>query len=392
MNILQINNCDLVGRRFNGHDLQVSLNEQGHNAYQIVLEKSGKESTTIPLLSNSELFVRSRLKNLEYLLSMNSLIYPFGKLLSEHSIFQKADIAHYHLIHNHFLSILDFPQLTSNKPSVWTVHDPWIITGHCIHPCECSGWMNGCHNCPKVEDPTFPMQVDKASQMWNIKKDVYQNLKVDIVVASDFMEKYITESPLTSHFNRVHKIPFGIKVEQFQLSDKWEVRSSWSIPESNFVISFRAEPNEVKGLKFIIEMLDELDGSLPVTILTLGHEPLPAYLIGKFQVIELGWENDQELLCDFYAASDVFLMPSLAESFGLMAVEAMAAGCPVIVFDNTVLVEITHAPECGIAVPYKNADALKFEVCRLMHSPDECKWRGKKGRNLRTSCIDMRIT
>ncbi|MNO27498.1 Alpha-monoglucosyldiacylglycerol synthase [compost metagenome] len=382
MNIVQVNNCDLMGRRFNGHDLQLSLNEQGHEAYQIVLEKAGDNSTTIPLLSTNELFVRSRLKNLESQLSINSLIYPYGKVLYEHSVFQKADIVHYHLIHNNFLSILDFPKLTSKKPSVWTVHDPWVITGHCIHPCDCTGWRTGCHNCPKLDDFTFPMKVDKASEMWKIKKESYKNLDIDIIVASDFMEKCIMESPLTAHLNRIHKIPFGINVDVFQQSDKSKARGRWNIPERNFVISFRAELNEIKGLSYIIEMLKKLDTTYPVTLLTLGLQTLPRDITGKFQIVELGWQNNQDLLVDFYTASDVFLMPSLAESFGLMAIEAMASGCPIIVFENTVLAEITFAPECGIAVPYKNADYLEIEVSRLLNNPAECKWRGEKGKEL----------
>lgn len=382
MNIVQVNNCDLAGRRFNGHDLQLSLNMMGHQAYQFVVEKSGQEKTTIPLCDSNGLFLRSILRDLERQLSINGLIYPFGRKIQEHSVFQSADIVHYHLVHNHFLSILDFPNLTNKKPSVWTVHDPWVITGNCVHPRECMGWKNGCINCSKLDDPAFPMYVDKAYQMWNIKKQVYQDIDIDIVVSSNFMNNYIRNSPLTAHFNHVHKIPFGIEVESFQQVRKEQARNAWGIPAESFVIAFRAESSEIKGLKYIIEMLDKLSPHIPVTLLAIGGESLPSYLAYKYQLVELGWQNDLDILYDFYAACDLFLMPSLVESFGLMAIEAMASGCPIVVFEDTVLPEVTFAPECGIAVPYKSSDGLRVAVDRLMENLDECRWRGEKGKEL----------
>lgn len=382
MRILQVNNTDLPGRRFNGYDLNLTLNALGYETNQIVLEKFGDAPTTIPLCSTNELFVRSQIRNMEHQLSLNNLLYPFGKKLFEHPIFQNADLIHFHLLHNHFISIFDLPQLTTSIPSVWTIHDPWLVTGHCVHPLDCKGWLTGCYQCPQLDDPAFPMKVDKASQMWKIKKSVFQELGSHLVVASNFMEDYIRNSPLTGHIRNVHRIPFGIDVDQFQSSDKDDARHRLRIPANHFVIAFRADPNELKGLKLIIEMLHKLDSTCPVTLLTVGVASIPAELSEKFQLVELGWLHDDQRIYDFYAACDVFLMPSLAESFGLMAIEAMAAGRAIIVFEGTVLAEITFAPECGIAVPYKDINQLGVEVVRLMQDPQECRRRGDKGLTL----------
>lgn len=379
MNIVQLNHCDLAGRRFNGYDLHLSLNEIGHTAYQFVLEKMGKERSTLQLCDGNEYFVRGLLKILETQLSINNLVNPFGKFLSEHPVFQNADIVHYHLIHNRLISILDFPRLASEKPSVWTLHDPWAVTGNCIHPHECTEWETGCLNCRKLDDFTFSMRADKAAEMWKIKKAVYSEMDIDIVVSSSFMENYVRKSPLTSHFKHIHKIPFGIIVEEFQNYNRKKARYNWKIPNENFVITFRADPNEIKGSKYIIEMLNRLDTTIPVTVLTVGIETLPKSLARKYQVIELGWQNDNKILYNYYAASDVFLMPSLAESFGLMAIEAMASGCPVIVFNDTVLPEITFAPQCGIAVDYKDSDMLRTAVEHLIYNPEERLKRAESG-------------
>ena len=352
MNIIQVSNTDLPGRKFNGHDLQLSLNKLGHTTHQLVLEKLGKEESTVKICDNNELFVRSILRKLEYQLSMANLIYPFGKKIVENNLFMNADIVHYHLIHNHFISILDFPKLINLKPSVWTIHDPWVITGHCIYPLECMKWKNGCMNCPKLSDAVYPMQFDKAGELWSIKKEIYKKIDMDIVVPSKFMADYIKNSPLTAHFNNLHIIPFGIDTDCFKKYNKQKSRKYFNIPNENFVIAFRAEDNEIKGTKYVIEMLNKLNSSIPITVITLGSYSLPKDLFKRYNIIELGWQNDNDVIYSFYAASDIFIMPSLAETFGLMSIEAMASGCPVIVFENTVLPEITFAPECGIAVPY----------------------------------------
>ncbi|NLM10792.1 MAG: glycosyltransferase [Clostridiaceae bacterium] len=381
MNIIQISDTDLPGRRFNGYDLKLFLNQQGHQVYQFVMNKVSNDPNTIQLLTDRGLIIRTMLIDFEKRLCMNGLTYPYGEIMKGRQEFQKADIIHYHLIHNYFLSLLDLPLLTKLKPSVWTIHDPWAFTGHCVYPMDCEGWKTGCIPCPRLQDH-FPMRYDKAGQMWKIKRQVYNEMDIDIIVSSKFMEDYVRNSPLTSHFKNIHRIPFGIRTEDFRRATRDNARKRWRIPDHHFVIAFRSEQNKYKGVKYILEMLKKLSSTKPITLITVGSEPLPSGLRKRFNVIELGWQNDLNTLYDFYAACDVFLMPSIAESFGLMAIEAMASARPVIVFEGTALPDVTFAPDCGIAVPYKNSDALRVAVERLINNPEECRYRGELGRKL----------
>jgi glycosyltransferase involved in cell wall biosynthesis len=103
---------------------------------------------------------------------------------------------------------------------------------------------------------------------------------------------------------------------------------------------------------------------------------------GRYQVIDLGWIHDADLLARAYNASDIFLMPSTAETFGMMAIEAMACGKPVIVFEGTSLPEVTFAPTGGIAVPYGDTNALRFALERLIDNPLERQLLGQNALNL----------
>jgi glycosyltransferase involved in cell wall biosynthesis len=102
----------------------------------------------------------------------------------------------------------------------------------------------------------------------------------------------------------------------------------------------------------------------------------------RFQLVELGWTNDEELARDAFVASDIFLMPSIVEAFGVMAIEAFACGKPVIVFEGTSLPEVTFAPEVGVSVPMHDGEGLYRALQHLIDNPAEREERGRKGREI----------
>jgi glycosyltransferase involved in cell wall biosynthesis len=385
-----VNDNDLAGRRFNGHDLQLYLNTHGHSAYQFVMNKAGIDENTIPIIKNGRNHqLREKCKEFEENISMQSVIYPFGEILAEKKEFKEADIAHYHLIFNHFLSLYSFRKLVKAKPSVWTLHDPWALTGHCVHPIDCKGWLTGCQNCPHL-DRYSPLQEDHAAAIWNIKKDIYKDMDIDIVVASQWMYDMVKRSPLTKHFERVHLIPFGIDVDLFKRrEDRERIRKDMKIGEEDFVIMFRQSTMEWKGQPYIVEMLKKLRTKKKPILLTVGQTGTLDELKDKYRIIEYPWVDDNDFLVKLYSIADLFLMPSVAESFGLMAVEAMSCSLPVIVFEGTSLPSVTFSPKCGIALKRGDTDSFVNTVERLISSPKECKERGDIGRQLAESNYDL---
>ncbi len=95
----------------------------------------------------------------------------------------------------------------------------------------------------------------------------------------------------------------------------------------------------------------------------------------------MGSMNNEQLLYA-YNACDMFLMPSLGESFGMMAIEAMACEKPVVVFDNTALPSVTFAPECGVLVEDRNSNKLREAIEYLIDNEEERIKRGKLGRKI----------
>jgi len=378
MKITYVNNCDLEGRIFNGYDLHRTLNQAGHSCTQIVLsKKSGDETVTLPFRENM-LYMHQRLVDLEDTLRIRDIVFPYAYFLKANPSFRGADIVHYHILHNNVIPVGDWGEILADKRAVWTVHDPWIMTGNCVHPLECEKWKTGCHLCTRVGLPG----AEKSDQFWKLKRDALKDVNPHIVIASEWMACRLKESPLTAHFSQVHKIPFGIDLDRIAIYEKALAKEKLKIPKENLVIGFRNQSGEIKGVKYIREALQSFRRK-DITLLAVdGYGVSLKTEEERFQCVELGWQNDPYMMDLFYCAADIFLMPSLAESFGMMAVEAMAHECPVVCFTGTVLEEITRAPECGVAVRYRDADALRNAVEHLAAHPEERRYRGEIGRKI----------
>jgi glycosyltransferase involved in cell wall biosynthesis len=383
MKVLHVTDEDLPGRHFNGYDLLDDLATRGVAGKQAVLRKHSENPNVVALFrGQGDEELQHRLREVERRHSINNLLVPWGRVLAETSEFKDADIVHYHLIHNQVISLYDIKWLFAMKPSVWTFHDPWPLTGHCVHPVECEGWLSGCGTCPYL-DRTFPIAHDRADRMWRAKQRVFADLDLDVVVASDWMLDKVKRSPLTKHFEHVHLIPFGIETRQFVPDDqKKNSRRRLGIPEDEFVVLFRATPWEFKGLSHAIDAFAAKPPARPTTLLTVDHRGLLKALRRRYRIVDLGWVDDDTLYPLVFSACDVFVMPSLAEGFGLMAVEAMAAGRPVVCFEGTAVPTVAHAPECGIAVPAGDSAALRAALDRLARDPSESARRGRLGREI----------
>lgn len=382
MKITYVNYTDLAGKIFNGYDLHCSLNANNHDCFMLVNEKISDIETVIELLNVRTRQVHTLLRELENESGVCNLLFPNAFSICNNPCFQNADIVHYQMIHNRVLSIDDWKYMMQRKGSVWTIHDPWLLTGHCVHPLNCNKWKIGCCFCERFDEEPFYSEIDRASQIWEIKRKILQDINPHIVVTTEFMGRYIIESPLTRHFSNIHKIPFGIDIEKRKPQDKIKARRYLGIPETCYVIAFRSTSEPIKGMNYILDALPRLDVGKQIMLLTVGIETLPDFVRHSYQSVELGWLQKEEDIDRFFSAADVFVMPSLAESFGMMAIEAMAVECPVIVFDGTVLPEITFAPECGICVPYRDSNALGDAITWLMNNPQEGLKRGKLGREI----------
>lgn len=368
MKILYVSSHDLVGQQFNGYLLLNALRKMDIDARMYVHHFQVDKPDVIYHMNNPLAFFLNRvLSRLGKLLSLHAILPIHSVDIMKNSFYKEADIVHLQLIHaTPFFSLLSLPRMGRQKKLVLTLHDPWMLTGHCIHPIECERWKHGCGACPDLKRP-FSIKNDTTALIWKIKQMVMQRTNVHLVVASSWMEQMAAKSPILSHLPR-SIIPFGLDTQVFRPLDKKACKQAFGIPEDSFVVAFRSVPfSPFKGVEYIEKALLNLSSKKPIYIITLDAVGLVPNLDKKFKIIELGWVNERSIAAALSAA-DLFLMPSIAETFGMMAVESMACGTPVIVFEGTALPSVIQAPRGGIAVPSKDWEALKEAIETLIEN------------------------
>jgi glycosyltransferase involved in cell wall biosynthesis len=169
----------------------------------------------------------------------------------------------------------------------------------------------------------------------------------------------------------LHYVPYGVDTRVYKPGDRRTARAQLGIPEDAHVIAFRSTPfyRNFKGFEFINAALTAYAPRRRTWLLTFEAHGGLEKLRGKYEIIELGWVFEQEKIAQGLQAADIFLMPSVAEGFGLMAAESMACGTPAIVFEGTALPETIDAPKSGIAVPYEDAGALRHAIEQCLDHP-----------------------
>lgn len=381
MIVLFITSLDSPGSRFNGNDLAGYLNSHGHQATLLVWEKKDSRRNTKFLSSRIIRSLSHRvISKIEKAFGLQSLLYPSWVSLLFSKSFWKADVIHLQLIHDDFFSLFALPIISRLKPTFWTLHDPWAITGHCVHPMDCEQWKTECVICPHPEWP-FPIRYSNVSFMFNVKKQIYEKSKLHLIVFSDWMKSMIKISPMTSQFE-TRVIPPGLDLTLFSPPvEKAKAKEKWGLPADHIVISFRQSSWLYKGLDFIIEALEKLPNKENIVLLTCQEQGKLKNLYQSYQVKELPMLISENDMADYYKASDIFLMPSLAESFGMMAMEAAASGVPSVVFEGTPVSEICFCNEgAGISVPQGNSKALTDAIRSLIENPQKRMEMGKLAR------------
>lgn len=344
---LQISNTDLIGNKFNGHDLHIHLQERGIDSKQLVWQKDSNDKNTYIIgaqnIDRNILFKLNFENQKKY--CINSLNNFVNYEIIYNQLFLDSDIIHFHLMHNNLIDLHLLPLMSRLKPIVWTIHDAWALGGHCIHHFDCNKWQKHCNNCPYL-NAIFPLNKDNSALNYALKKDAINNSNINFVVASNWMLKKIKSSPLFKNKN-ISLIPFGINQDIFKPIHKEKARNELKIPKDSIVLSFRSDNSEFKGIETIKYVLNKIKSDKKIIILALGgkYDHKHSNLIIK----EYGWIKDDSLLAKIYSASDLFLMPSRMEAFGMMAAEAMCCGALPIVMDGTALPDVVNAPSCGIS-------------------------------------------
>lgn len=187
-----------------------------------------------------------------------------------------------------------------------------------------------------------------------------------VLAISELVKKNITE-----HYHVDEKyievIYNGVDLERFHPEKRElyrrEIRSMYSIPDDAFVPLFVGSGFERKGLKFLLKAVECIRKPLTVLIAGKGSEKKYKHFIKKQRIIFCG---PQKEIQKYYAASDIFVFPTIYEPFGNVHLEALASGLPVITTGLSGAAEIIKDGFHGFVIPLPDDYAAIAEKIQFL--------------------------
>jgi len=162
--------------------------------------------------------------------------------------------------------------------------------------------------------------------------------------------------------DNIELVPCGVDLEEFRPMDKAEVRRRLGFPEEPIVLFVgRIEP--LKGIDILVRAVAQVSEDIRFCLVVVGGDASAeaektelrrlARKLGISRRVAFLDAVDHSLLPLYYNAADVCVVPSYYESFGLVALEAMACGTPVVASRVGGLQGTVRDSETGFLVPWR---------------------------------------
>ena len=198
----------------------------------------------------------------------------------------------------------------------------------------------------------------------------------DAVLASCEIEAQQIVDYYDANPARVHIVPLGVEHAFFSPGNRIEARRALGMPTDQPLLLFAGRIQALKGVELALEAFIELRQRCGCGHLAIvggpsgaqGRETLERVHAriaeaGVIDAVSLVAPQSHQLLSTWFRASDVTLVPSLAESFGLVALESAACGTPVIASAVGGLLTLVEPNENGILLETRDpsdwADAIE---------------------------------
>ncbi len=265
-------------------------------------------------------------------------------------------------------NIINFPLLFKffikhDVPVILVLHDCWFFTGHCCYYSEygCNEWKDGCLQCKHMSDWNESWIFNTAAKCLNDKKKWYEKVtRMGVVAVSDWLCGEAKSSILARTFE-IKRIYNWIDMEIFKPYPVQDLRKSLGLSDdSHIMIGVASLWSDKKGLKEILEVAKKFPDA---SILLIGQMPEGVECPENIAVV--GVVKEPQLLAQYYALADVFLNPSVQETFGKTTAEAICCGTPVVAYDTTACTELVGTGR-GVLVPLGDADAFMCAIQEIL--------------------------
>jgi len=405
MNILQINTNDIRGGAANvAMNLFRLYRDIGHKSILAVGSKSDHDPDVIQIPGSNSFnswrglwsglegrcnsipfapvqkyfrhltrFMGQPSRYIRWSLGLEEFDYPGTRRLLE-LIPEQPNILHCHNLHGGYFDLRTLPWLSRSHPLVLTLHDAWMIGGHCAHSLDCDRWKDGCGYCRYLS--LYPaVRRDSTAENWRHKRDIYARCRLYIASPSGWLMDRVKGSILSQAIVDSRVIPNGVDLKVFHPGSKEKARKDLGLPSNARILLFVADGvkkniwKDYETMRKALSLVTEDLGLEELLFIALG-ETASSERIGNAEVRFVPYQNDQSILASYYRASDVYIHAVRAETFGLVLAEASACGVPVVATDVGGIPEVIQDGKTGLLTPIGDPETMASKICQLIVDGD----------------------
>src|SRR5581483_6312195 len=204
----------------------------------------------------------------------------------------------------------------------------------------------------------------------------------DLIVVASEHEKHLLTALYGADAGRIAVVPCGVDLDLFTPMDQEEARRRLRIADRERVILFVGRIEPLKGIDVLIGAAAQLHEDENFRVLIVGGDARAAAEIAQLRALaaRLGVDHHiafvgavpHEDLPLYYNAADVCVVPSYYESFGLVAIESMACGTPVVASRVGGLTSTIADGETGYLIPWRCPEPFA-ERLELLLDNDELR-------------------
>jgi glycosyltransferase involved in cell wall biosynthesis len=244
------------------------------------------------------------------------------------------DILHCHNLHGGYFDLRALPWLSHQLPTAITLHDAWLLSGHCAHSLNCERWRIGCGQCPDLS--LYPaVRQDATAYNWQRKLEIFQQSRLYVATPSRWLMRKVEESMLCLAIADARVIPNGVDLTLHHPNDRKAVRRSLGLGQDAKILLFTANGiraniwKDFRTLRSAIGRVAASSGGQPLLFIALG-EAGAAERIGQAEIRFVPYQSSPEAVVRYFQAADIYIHAARADTFPNTILEALACGTPVI--------------------------------------------------------------
>jgi glycosyltransferase involved in cell wall biosynthesis len=270
----------------------------------------------------------------------------------------KPDVVNLHWINAGIASIHAIGNL--QVPAVWTLHDMWPFTGGCHYSGECTQYRASCGKCPKIKSVLNSPSITRW--VYERKRKQWSHKPLHAITPSAWMQKLALTSSLFSK-EKVTHIRNCVDPTVFNAASREQTRADLGLSPTTKAVLFSSADQPRKGAVIIPEVIRILRYTTPQKdwrFLFMGGAP-PALEICRGAII-LPRTTNEARVASYYAASDLYALPSLEDNLPNTVSESMCCGTPVAAFPTGGIVEMIEDGHSGYLSYDCSAQSLAMAI------------------------------